>query len=120
MSAIPTLDPEFDKDIASSFLKEIRSKGLNIPLNFDSSSRDYNPTLIVKFLTTVGNLMAKENATERSSVNMGDNSEDDITDKPIEDKSNLMNQRIIGSVMDPLGNIPVLENAKFIKPFLAN
>lgn len=124
MSAIPILDPsdpEFDKDIASSFFKEIRSKGLNIPLNFDSSSRDYNPTSIVKFLTTVGNLMAKENATERSSVNMGDNSEDDITDKPIEDKSNKenLNQRVIGSVMDPLGNIPVLENAKFIKPFFS-
>jgi hypothetical protein len=70
----------------------------------------------------VGNLMAKENATVRSSVNMGDNSEDDITDKPIEDKSKKenLNQRVIGSVMDPLGNIPIPESAKFIKTFLAN
>jgi hypothetical protein len=35
MSAILILDPEFDKVIASSFFKEIRSKGLNAPLNFD-------------------------------------------------------------------------------------
>jgi hypothetical protein len=70
----------------------------------------------------VGNLMAKESATKRSSVNMGDNYEDVITDTPIEDKSNKENlkQRVIGSVMDPLGNIPVLKNAKFIKTFLAN
>ena len=118
MSAIPILDPsdpEFDRDIASSFLNEIKSKGLKPPLNLDSSSRDYNPTSVIKFLTTLGNLMAKESA----SVIMGDISGNNITDTPIESNGNKdnMNQRVIGSVMDPLGNIPVLDNAKFIKPF---
>ena len=103
MSAIPILDPsdlEFDRDITSLFLNEIKSKGLKAPLNFDSSSRDYNPNSVVKFLTTVGSLMAKESAR----VNMGDISGDNITDIPIEGNSNksIMNQRVIGSVMDPL------------------
>ena len=120
MSAIPILDPsdpEFDRDIASSFLNEIKSKGLKPPLNLDSSSRDYNPTSVIKFLTTLGNLMAKESA----SVIMGDISGNNITDTPIESNGNKdnMNQRVIGSVMDPLGNIPVLDNAKFIKPFFS-
>ena len=52
---------------------------------------------------------------------MGDISGDNITDTPIEGKNNKdnMNQRLIGSIMAPLGNIPVLDNAKFIKPFFS-
>ena len=86
-------------------------------MTFDSSSWDYNPTSVVNFLTTLGNLMAKESA----SVNMGDISRDNITDTPIKGNSNKgnMNQRVTGSVIDPLGNIPVLDDAKFIKPFFS-
>ncbi|KAK2713485.1 hypothetical protein QYM36_009379 [Artemia franciscana] len=97
--AIPILDPsdpEFDRHIASSFLNEIKSKGLKPPLNLDSSSRDYNPTSVIKFLTTLGNLMAKESA----SVIMGDISGNNITDTPIETNGNKdnMNQRVIGQL----------------------
>ena len=103
MSAIPILDPsdpEFDRDIALLFLNDIKSKGLKAPLNFDSTSRDYNPNSVVTFLTTVGNLMAKESAR----INMGDISGVNLTDIPMEGNSNQgnVNQRVIGSVMDPL------------------
>ena len=102
MSAIPILDPsdpEFDRDIALLFLNDIKSKGLKAPLNFDSTSRDYNPNSVVTFLTTAGNLMAKESAR----INMGDISGVNLTDIPMEGNSNQgnVNQRVIGSVMDP-------------------
>ena len=64
-------------------------------MNFDSSSRDNNPTSAVKFLTSVGNLMTKENATIRGSANMRDFSGDNITDTPNEGKSNKYNIIII-------------------------
>ncbi|KAK2727920.1 hypothetical protein QYM36_008407, partial [Artemia franciscana] len=53
-------DPEFVRDIALLFLNDVKSRGLKAPLNFDSTSRDYNPNSVVKFLTTVGDLLAKE------------------------------------------------------------
>ena len=103
MSAIPILDasdPEFDRDIASLFLCDIKIKGLKAPLNFDDSSCDYNSTSVIKFLTSVGNLMVKESAR----VNIGDISGDNITDILIasNSKKGNMNQTVIGSVMNPL------------------
>ena len=94
MSAIPILDPsdpEFDRDIATLFLCEIKSKCFKAPLNFDASSCDYNSTSVIKFLTSVGNLMAKESAR----ANIGDISGDNITDILIEgnSKKGHMNQQ---------------------------
>ena len=68
-------------------------------MNFDASSPDYNSASVIKFLTTVDNLMAKESAR----VNIGDISGDNITDILIEGNSKKANrnQRVIGSVMDP-------------------
>ena len=71
-------------EITLLFLNDIKSKGLKAPWNFDSSSGDYNPNSVVKFLTTVGNLMVKESAR----INMGDISGVNITDIPMEGNSN--------------------------------
>ena len=52
MSQIPILDPfdsGYNKAIALLFLREVKSKGINVPENFDSESEDYETGLVVKF-----------------------------------------------------------------------